>query len=218
MLGAVIASSSPAVGARCPHARARAGAVCTQNVTDPRLGPALLAALEAGRTAAEAVAETVATAPSPGYRQLTAVGRTGAGAAFTGEQALGRAASVTGPGCAAAGNLLAAEEVPAAMLDAFLADPAAELGDRLLAALAAGERAGGEEGPVHSAALVVVDEAPWPVTDLRVDWCGRDPVASLAELWRRWKPQAGDYVLRALDPGAAPGFDVPGVEKEASRH
>lgn len=210
MFGAVITSSSPAVAARCAFARARVGAACTQNVTDPTLGPKLLDALERGRGAEEALAEIAAAAPHVEYRQLAVVGADGEGAAWSGDRALGRAATANGPGCAAAGNLLAAEGVPAAMVEAFLAVEPAHLGDRLLAALAAGRDAGGEESPVRSAGLVVVDAVPWPVTDLRIDWSDDDPVAELARLWERWKPQADDYVTRALEPASAPGFGVPG--------
>lgn len=206
--GAVISSSSPAVGARCAYARAGVGAACSQNVTDPTLGPKLLDGLAAGAEAA--LGAVVAGAPHAAYRQLTVVGRDGDGAAFSGEQALGTAAAAAGPGAAAAGNLLADEGVPGAMLAAFLAAPEADLGDRLLAALAAGRDAGGEESPVRSAAVLVVDDVAWPVTDLRVDWTEGDPIDELQELWLRWKPQARDYVTRALDPSSAPSFGVAG--------
>ena len=210
MLGAVVSSSSPAVAARCVFARARVGAACTQNVTDPTLAPALFDRLEAGRPAEQALADVVAAAAHVEHRQLAVVDAEGRSATFSGEHTLGRGASATAPGCAAAGNLLADEGVPAAMVDAFLADPAAHLGDRLLAALAAGRDAGGEEGPVRSAGIVVVDAVPWPVTDLRVDWTEADPIEELARIWERWRPQAEDYVTRALDPGAAPSYGVPG--------
>jgi len=95
------------------------------------------------------------------------------------------------------------------MAEAFAADPEGELGDRLVAALAAGRAAGGEEGPVHSAGMLVCDAVAWPVTDLRVDWSESDPVAELAELWARWQPLAADYVARALDPASAPSYGVP---------
>ena len=208
--GAIVTSSSPAVAARCVYARPGVGAACSQNVTDPTLGPRLLDELAAGGSAEAALAIAVEAAGAHGaYRQLAVVGGEGDGRAFSGRHALGRAASATGPGCAAAGNLLADEGVPAAMVDAFLADPAAHLGDRLLAALAAGRDAGGEEGPVRSAGIVVVDAVPWPVTDLRVDWTEADPIEELARIWERWRPQAEDYVTRALDPGAAPSYGVP---------
>ncbi|MGH3224356.1 MAG: DUF1028 domain-containing protein, partial [Streptosporangiaceae bacterium] len=102
-------------------------------------------------------------------------------------------------GAAAAGNLLADSGVPAAMLAAFAARPGDGLGDRLIAALQAGLAAGGEVSPVRSAGLLIAESAPWPVTDLRVDWHD-DPVGQLAGLWQLWRPQADAYVVRALRP------------------
>jgi uncharacterized Ntn-hydrolase superfamily protein len=212
MLGAIVSSSSPAVASRCARARARVGAACSQNITDPSLGPALLDRIAAGAAAADALAAVTAATPLAAYRQLTVVDAFGRSAAFSGERTLGRHADVAAQDCAAAGNLLADDSVPAAMAEAFAADPSAELGDRLVAALAAGRDAGGEEGPVHSAGMVVCDAVAWPVTDLRVDWTDGDPVAELAELWARWQPLAADYVARALDPAAAPSYGVPGDE------
>lgn len=204
MVGAVISSSSPAVAARCAYVRAGVGAACTQNVTDPTLGPALLDRLG---SAEEALADVVREARHVEYRQLSVVDARGATAVFSGEHALPRAATAQGESCAAAGNLLADDAVPAAMVAAFEREPEAPLGDRLVAALAAGLAAGGEETPVRSAGLVVADEVPWPVADLRVDWTDGDPIAELVALWRLWAPQAGAYVTRALDPGAAPAFE-----------
>jgi uncharacterized Ntn-hydrolase superfamily protein len=188
------------------------GAACSQNITDPSLGPALLDRIAAGASAAGALAAVTAATPLAAYRQLTVVDAFGRAAAFSGERTLGRHADVSAADCAAAGNLLADDAVPAAMAEAFAADPAADLGDRLVAALAAGRDAGGEEGPVHSAGMVVCDAVAWPVTDLRVDWTEGDPVAELGELWARWQPLAADYVSRALDPASAPSYGVPGDE------
>lgn len=212
MLGAIVASSSPAVASRCARARARVGAACSQNITDPSLGPALLDRIAAGAPAADAMSAVTAATPLAAYRQLTVVDAFGRAAAFSGERTLGRHGDVTAAGCAAAGNLLADDSVPAAMAEAFAADPDADLGDRLVAALAAGRDAGGEEGPVHSAGMLVCDAVAWPVTDLRVDWTEADPVAELAVLWARWQPLAADYVARALDPAGAPSYGVPGDE------
>jgi len=212
MLGAIVASSSPAVASRCAWARARVGAACSQNITDPSLGPALLDRIAAGASAADALRAVTAATPLAAYRQLTAVDAFGRAAAFSGERTLGRHGDFTAAGCAAAGNLLADDSVPAAMAGAFAADPEADLGDRLVAALAAGRDAGGEEGPVHSAGMLVCDAVAWPVTDLRVDWTEADPVAELADLWARWQPLAADYVARALDPASAPSYGVPGDE------
>ena len=211
MVGVVVSSSSPAVAARCAHARAGVGAAASQNVTDPRLGPLMLELIESGRPARDAVAAVAAQAPHAQHRQLTAVDSIGGSGAFSGERTLGRYGSALGIGAAAAGNLLAADEVPAAMLSAFASRADEQLGDRLLAALRAGLDAGGEEGPVRSAGMLVCDTESWPQTDLRVDWDDA-PIERLAELWRLWQPQAAAYVARALDPEAAPSYGVAGDE------
>jgi uncharacterized Ntn-hydrolase superfamily protein len=209
MVGIVVSSSSPAVAARCAHARAGVGAAASQNITDPRLGGELLDLIEAGTPADQAVARVSATAPHANYRQLTAVDRNGVTGAYSGKHTLGLHATAQDTGAVAAGNLLAADEVPAAMLAAFAADRAAHIGDRLMAGLAAGLRAGGEEGPVRSAGMLICDVQTWPVTDLRVDWDDL-PIDRLHGLWMVWKPQADAYVSRALDPGTAPSYGVPG--------
>jgi uncharacterized Ntn-hydrolase superfamily protein len=210
-LGGVICSSSPAVAARCLAVRAGVGAAASQNVTDPRLGPRLLDLLAAGRSPQEAIDEVVASEPNVEYRQLAVVDLQGRAAAFSGARTLGTGADARGAGAVAAGNLLAGTAVPDAMLEAFAASAGAPLGDRLVAALRAGLSAGGEEGPVRSAGLLVADAVAWPVTDLRVDWA-EDPIAELAGLWELWKPQSEGYVQRALEPDAAPSFGVPGDE------
>jgi uncharacterized Ntn-hydrolase superfamily protein len=212
MVGAVVMSSSPAVASRCVRARARIGAACSQNVTDPALGDRLLARVAAGASAADALAAVSGSAAHAVHRQLTVCDAFGRAAAYSGERTLGRHAHHVGEACAAAGNLLTSEAAPEAMAAAFAADPAAELGERLVAALRAGRDAGGEEGPVHSAGMLVCDAVSWPVTDLRVDWTEADPVEELAALWERWRPLAADYVTRALDPEAAPSYGVPGDE------
>jgi uncharacterized Ntn-hydrolase superfamily protein len=209
--GIVVSSSSPAVGARCAHARAAAGAAASQNVTDPSLGHGLLDLLASGLPAPEALAQLVASAPHSDFRQLTCVDASGRVASFSGERTLGRHAAAEGLGCVAAGNLLADEGVPEAMADAFEDSEGDDLGDRLVGALVAGLAAGGEEGPVRSAGLLLVDAVPWPVADLRVDWHD-EPIHELGRLWAIWRPQLDDYVERALDPRRAPSYGVPGDE------
>ena len=198
-VGAVIASASMAVAARCAAARAGAGAVCSQSTTDPRLREALLDAMAGGQTAPDAVAAVTGRAEHIAYRQLAVVDAAGGSASYSGELALGEPADVHAPGAAAAGNLLADRGVPAAMLAAFGERPGDSLGDRLITALRAGLAAGGEVSPVRSAGLIIADSVPWPVTDLRVDWHD-DPVGQLAGLWQLWQPQAESYVRRALRP------------------
>jgi len=198
-VGAVIASASMAVAARCVAARAGVGAVCSQSTTDPRLRGELLDSMAAGLAARDALVAVIKRAPDIAYRQLAVVDAAGGAASYSGELALGEARDVHARDAAAAGNLLAAGGVPAAMLTAFAERSGDDLGSRLIAALGAGLAAGGEVSPVRSAGLVIAESQPWPVTDLRVDW-SEDPVGELAGLWSMWQPQAASYVSRALRP------------------
>lgn len=208
MFGIAISSSSPAVAARCAHLRGGVGAACSQNITDPRLGPALLDRLAAGDIAPEAIEHVTRHAEHIEFRQLTVLDQQGVGAGFSGEGTLGVFATARTENAVAAGNLLANRETPAAMVAAFAASAGQPLGDRLIAALQAGLDSGGETQPVHSAGLLLATDLPWPVTDLRVDWSD-DPIHDLAALWRLWRPQQDAYVLRALNPEAAPGYFDP---------
>ncbi|AGP59658.1 DUF1028 domain-containing protein [Streptomyces rapamycinicus] len=209
--GIVASSSSPAVAARVAHLRPGVGAAASQNVTDPTLGTSLLEELadhgDAERALA-AVTGAARNAKSIAYRQLTVVGRSGPGSAYSGSHTLGTYASATAEGAVAAGNMLCGEHIPGVLLDAYSAAPG-ELEERLVSALKAAVAAGGEEGPVHSAGLAVVADVDWRVTDLRVDWAD-DPVDRLAELLAVWLPQRDDYVRRGLDPASAPSYGVPG--------
>ena len=207
--GIVVTSSSPAVAARCAHARAGVGAAASQNVTDPSLGTRLLDLLASGLSAPEALGQLVASAAHSEFRQLTCVDAAGRVASFSGVRTLGRHAAAEGVGCVAAGNLLADEGVPEAMVDAFEDEEGEDLGDRLVSALVGGLATGGEEGPVHSAGMLIVDAVAWPVADLRVDWHD-EPIHELAGLWTMWKPQLAAYVARAIDPTQAPSYGVPG--------
>ena len=208
MFGAVVSSSSPAVAARCIFARAGVGAACSQNVTDPRLGPRMLDLVANGLDARKALDSVVAEAPYIEYRQLCLVDAAGRGAAYSGANVLGLHSTRVGTDCVSAGTLLASEDVPQAMAAAFEARPGSHLGDRLIGALLAGVAAGGEAGPVHSCGLVLVHDVPWNVADLRVDWADDDPVSELAALWEIYRPQLDDYVQRALDPSKAPSYPV----------
>jgi uncharacterized Ntn-hydrolase superfamily protein len=207
--GVVVTSSSPAVGARCAHVRANVGAVSTQNITDPRLGPRLLNLMAQGHPANAAMADVIAEEEFIQFRQLIAVDSSGRTAAYSGGRTLGRYQVAEAENAVAAGNLLSAPGVPAAMVEAFARDVELDIGDRIVAALWAGFAAGGEEGPVHSAGLLISGSVAWPIADLRVDWSD-DPIGELERLWRLWKPQMDDYIMRALNPSAAPSYGVPG--------
>ncbi len=210
MFGMAVSSSSPAVAARCAHARAGAGAVATQNITDPSLGPKGLDLLALGHGAGQALEKLRAEAMHLEYRQLMLIDAAGQTAVFSGKHTLGTHAFAQGRDVAAAGNLLSGTGVPAAIVQAFEATIDQDLGDRIIVAMRAGLEAGGEAGPVHSAGMLIVHRVSWPIADLRVDWTEGCPITELAALWSMWKPQMHDYVARALEPGKAPAYGVPG--------
>jgi uncharacterized Ntn-hydrolase superfamily protein len=212
-VGIAITSSSPAVAARCAYARTGVGVAATQNTTDPRLGPLTLDALETGDAAVDALAAARRDAHGVDHRQLVALPLAGSGAVWSGAKTLGVHAARVGGDAAAAGNLLSGEHVVPALIDGFDAARGRPLVERLLAGLRAGVDAGGEAGPLHSAGLLVCGRVPWPEVDLRVDWAEDDPVGQLEALWTLFAPQRAEYVTRALDPDAAPGFGVPGDDR-----
>ena len=212
LLGVGIASSSPAVAARCSHARSGVGAVATQNITDPALGPDILQSLSTGAAAGSALAGCLAATPFAAYRQVLVIGSHGVPAVHSGAHTLGCVASAIGSDAAAAGNLLADRRIPSAMLAAFDAC-GGHLAARLLMALRTALEQGGEAGPIHSAGLLVVREVSWPIVDLRVDWSETDPIVKLEALWQLYAPQIEDYVRRAVDPVRAPRFGVPGDDE-----
>ena len=210
MFGVAITTSSISVGSRCPHARAGVGAVATQNITDPTLGPAILDQMESGHGARQALDNVLDGLPNAQYRQLTIIDSQGITACHTGEYILGIHSLSAGDNCFAAGNLLSSDGIPGAMTNAFENHADIHLAPRLLNALQAGLDAGGEQGDVHSAALLVVDGQPFPLVDLRVDWDDHGPVDRLRSIWENYEPQMQDYLIRAINPGEAPTYGVPG--------
>ena len=208
--GMVIASSSPAVAARCAHVRAGVGAVASQNITDPALGALLLDELAKGKSAYLALVDITRDRQHIDYRQLLVIDAQGKTAIHSGTQVLGIWGEVQGKDCAAGGNLLANPTIPVAMIGAF-EGAKGHLGDRLIAALAAGLAAGGEAGPVHSAGMRIADTLDWPLVDLRIDWSDT-PIQALEAAWQIYRPQMAAYVQRAQDPTQAPSYGVPGDE------
>lgn len=208
--GVAITTSSISVGSRCPHARAGVGAVATQNITDPHLATLVLDAMERGQDAKSAIAEVIKERENIDYRQLAAVDAQGNTAHFTGAHILGTNAISHDTDCIAAGNLLSSEAVAKGISDGFNANPEAHLAERLLQGIEGGLAAGGEEGPVHSAAIYVVDKMPFALVDLRVDWEDENPIAKLRQLWTDYEPQMQDYLNRAINPIAAPSYGVAG--------
>jgi uncharacterized Ntn-hydrolase superfamily protein len=208
--GVAITTSSIAVGARCPHARSGVGAVVTQNVTDPALGPLLLDYLHDGMNAQEAIGAVTRNRKHIAYRQLTVVDRFGKAASYTGQNVLGQHGVSEARGCVAAGNLLKTPDILKVMTDRFVESEGVLLAERLIRSLEDGLAAGGEEGPVHSAALLVYTDQSYPTVNLRVDWSESDPVGDLRKLWTAYAPQVDAYLQRASDPSEAPRYGVPG--------
>jgi uncharacterized Ntn-hydrolase superfamily protein len=202
--GIAITSSSVCVASRCAWV-GPLGAVVTQNVTDPALGPAGLSLLRQGLGASAVLDLLLAGTPEPAWRQVAVIDRSGRTALHSGAKALPLAAVAEGPDCCALGNLLANPEVPARMVAAFRNTPAQPLPERLMRALEAGLAAGGETNDEHAAGLHVADVYDWPVVDLRVDWHD-DPIREMRNLWDLYAPQQAAFVARARAPESAPSF------------
>jgi uncharacterized Ntn-hydrolase superfamily protein len=199
MVGTAVTTSSIAVGSRCHYVMAGIGAALTQHRTDPRLGPMMLSLLKSGFTAQQAVNAAVAATPGNEWRQLGLIGCDGRTAFYCGASVKPERAEVPGRNCVALGNIVRSTQVPQAMVLAFEGDADAPLATRLIAALAAGEAAGGEFKPVISAALLVADRESFPYVDLRVD-SDPDPIRTLARLWNEYEPVAKFYSSRATEP------------------
>jgi uncharacterized Ntn-hydrolase superfamily protein len=174
--GVAVASKFLAVGAIVPAAEAAVGAIATQSYANLAYRPQGLMLLRTGVSPADVVAGLTAADPGRAKRQLGVVGRTGDGATYTGQACHSWAGGITGYGFAVQGNILTGPEVVEAMRDAWLeSDPEAPLARRLLAALTAGDRAGGDSRGRQSAALFVVSRGGGyggtsdVAVDLRVD-------------------------------------------------
>lgn len=211
MFGVAISSSSPAVAARCSYTRAGVGAVASQNITDPSLGPLTLDLMERGASASDAIDDIVLRGQFIEYRQVLAVDRFGGTAIHSGPNSLGIWTQANADNVASGGNLLANDGVPQAIVDGFLS-ATGHLGDRLISAMRAGVSQGGEAGPLHSAGMQVCNTVAWPIVDLRCDWTLGCPIENIATAWDVYKPQMEAYIQRALDPRQAPSYGVPGDE------
>lgn len=172
--GVAVASKFLAVGAAVPWARAGAGAVATQALANLAYGPDGLDLLASGRSADEAVAALTGADEGRDDRQVGVVDAAGRAATYTGSKCLDWAGGRTGDGYCCQGNILTGPDVVDAMATAFEASSGG-LGERLVAALAAGDSAGGDRRGRQSAALLVVREgggyggAIDRAVDLRVD-------------------------------------------------
>jgi uncharacterized Ntn-hydrolase superfamily protein len=184
--GIAVASKFPAVGAVVPWARAGAGAVATQSYANTTYGPEGLRRMAAGESANEALQAMLTEDPGRDQRQAGLVDAAGGAATFTGSACQPWAGGLATDEAAIQGNILAGPQVIEAMSEAFAASQG-DLPHRLIAALWAGDRSGGDRRGRQSAAILIVREGGgyagyndrW--IDYRVD-DDPDPVSRLADL------------------------------------
>jgi uncharacterized Ntn-hydrolase superfamily protein len=180
--GVAIASRFFAVGALCVHTRRAIGALSTQALMNPLYGPAGIDLLAAGAPPAEVVRSLTDADEGRGQRQLHVIGASGAPAAYTGGQCIEWCGHAVHDAFSVAGNMLAGPEVLEATVAAFVDAAGRPLGERLLAAIAAGEAAGGDKRGKQAAALRVHGDDDYPRLDLRVD-DHAEPVDELRRLY-----------------------------------
>ena len=203
MLGAVVTTSSMAVGGRCPYAQANVGAVLTQHRTDPRLGPRMLERLREGAAPAAILKDFEKSETGIGWRQLAIIDAKGQAAFFNGSNIYSVVKGLVGRDCVAVGNIIRNTDVVDAMVQSFEANEAQPLAERLMRAIEAGDAAGGELKQIKSAGLMVAHRESFPFVDLRVDLDPR-PLVQLRFLWELYQPTADEYVVRAVNPDSAP--------------
>jgi len=175
-----VATRAFAVGASCPFVRAGVGAVSTQSMTNRYLGPAVLDAMERGIAPAAAIEGALSGDDGKHLRQIHAVDRFGRTAAWTGDNCVLWCGSASAPHISVAGNMLAGEAVVRDTLAAMQSNTTLKLPERLMAAMEAGEEAGGDRRGRQSAAMLMVTTEDFPDLNLRVD----DHATPLAELRR----------------------------------
>ena len=200
--GVAIASRFFAVGALCVHSRAGVGALATQALMNPLYGAAGLALLQQGLGAADVVARLTAADAGQAQRQLHVLPAHGPAAAHTGAACVDWCGHQVHGDFSVAGNMLAGPQVLQATADAFIASADQPLAERLIAAMQAGEAAGGDKRGKQSAALVIQGAEDYRTLDLRVD-DHADPLAELQRLHavslERFQPFLA-CLPRAADP------------------
>jgi uncharacterized Ntn-hydrolase superfamily protein len=191
-VGIAIASKFFAVGAVCPYMRAGAGVMSSQSLVNPYLGVWGIRLLEGGTPAPATIEALVAADPGRATRQLHAVdwhGRTGA---YTGTDCVPWAGHRVDEGVSVAGNMLTSAAVVEDTLATYLEHEDKPFAERLLRAMDAGERAGGDKRGRQGAALRIVGTEEYPDLDLRVD----DHTDPVAELWRLYEVAHDRFLAR----------------------
>ena len=179
--GIAVATRFFAAGALVPYTQAGVGAVASQALVNPFFGVNGLKLLRDKLSAAAVVAKLVAGDEGRDQRQLHVMDAAGRTAAHTGKECIDWCGSISEPGLSVAGNMLANDKVVAATADTFRKNASMPFARRLIAAMQAGEAAGGDKRGKQSAALVIQGDEEWPDLDLRVD-DHADPLTELARL------------------------------------
>ena len=183
-----VATKAFAVGASCPFLRAGVGAVSTQSMTNRYLGPAILDAMARGLAPASAIEGALAGDTGRGIRQVHAIDRHGRSAAWTGGNCVEWCGNVSAGGISVAGNMLAGEATITATLANWQTNRDLPMPDRLMAAMDAGEAAGGDRRGRQSAAMQMITTEDFPDLNLRVD-DHREPLVELRRLLSIWKQE-----------------------------
>ena len=181
--GVAVASRFFAVGALCPHTRRGVGALATQALVNPLYGPAGLTMMSEGTAASDVVKTLVDADAGRAVRQLHVLPASGPGAAHTGEDCVAWCGHCVDDGFSVAGNMLAGPQVIEATAQAYRDARGRPLAERLLAAMAAGDAAGGDKRGKQGAALRIHGDEDYLQLDLRVD-DHEEPILELQRLYR----------------------------------
>ncbi len=202
MLGVAVSTAVPAVGAICPRIEPGVGAVSTQAWVNPYLAVRALEQMRAGLDAEQALSAALADDEARNVRQVGVVTAGGLAAAWSGAECTPWFGHLTGPGVAIQGNMLTGADVLDSMMGAFEASHDAELAERLLCALEAGQSSGGDKRGKQSAALLVRNDEAYPYVDLRVDE-HPTPVAELRRIFGVFQHQVRPFLDGMPRRGAA---------------
>ena len=207
--GVAVATANFAVGASCPFVRAGVGAVSTQSMTNRYLGPAILDALARGIEPMAAIEGALAGDAGAGLRQVNVVDRHGRSAAWTGRHCVEWCGSESARHVGVAGNMLAGAAVVGETMR-VMGEAGGSLPERMMAALRAGQAAGGDRRGRQSAAMVVVTTEDFPDLNLRVD-DHLEPFDELARLLAIWQRDVAPGLLtrpRKADPAGLTDLDA----------
>ena len=215
--GVAIATRFFAVGALCPHAHSGVGALSTQALVNPHYGAQGLDLLRKGLAAPDVVQRLIAPDEGREQRQLHVIDAAGRIGQHTGRQCVDWAGAVEGDGFSVAGNMLANERVVRETAKAF-EESRKPFAERLIAALVAGEAAGGDKRGKQSAALLICSTEDYPALDLRVD-DHADPLAELDRLYHKAHERFVPY-LQCSPSKARPwgALDRAVIEQAIAKH